>query len=109
MYERATDGLPGPDFTWRANVLAGDATSDGAVRALDLSYIKQRLNRSLALPGTGNAAYNLLPAFMEDRKKAYLSAAKLRLNQRLPAGTPAVVVEMAVTRELFGSAPILPE
>ena len=84
------------------NVLGGDATQDGVVNALDLSFIKQRLNRTSTNPGSGGAVYRVFGDITADGRinALDLSGAKQRLNRRLPTGDPAA------TSLLFGSRPI---
>jgi hypothetical protein len=96
------NGTAGGDFDFRINVLRGDADGNGAVNALDLSVIKQRLNKTATAPGTTGATYS--PFADLDANGAInaldLSAARGRLNTRLPAPDPAA------TSLLFGSRPI---
>ena len=96
------DGSPGGDFDFRFNVLRGDATQDGQVNALDLSFIKQRLNKTATNPGSGTAAYSVFADLTSDGSvnALDLSAAKQRLNTRLPGGEPTA------TALLFGSTTI---
>jgi hypothetical protein len=85
------NGTAGGDFSFRLNVLGGDVTGDGQVNALDLSFIKQRLNRTALNPGVTGATYS--PFADIDANGSInaldLSAAKQRLNRRLPTGDPA--------------------
>src|SRR5213079_2851642 len=94
------DGIPGGDFAFRFNVLRGDATQDGRVNALDLSFIKQRLNKSATNPGTV-APYSPFADLTADGtiNALDLSAARARLNNTLPVADPATAL-------LFSSAPI---
>ena len=96
------DGTVGGDFDFRVNVLRGDATQDGVVNALDISFIKQRLNRTATNPGTIGAVYSVFGDITADGSinALDLSAAKQRLNNRLPTGEPAA------TALLFSSEPI---
>ena len=96
------NGVLGGDFSFRVNVLGGDATQDGVVNALDLSFIKQRLNRTSVNPGSGGAVYSVFGDITADGRinALDLSGAKQRLNRRLPTGDPAA------TSLLFGSNPI---
>ena len=83
------NGTPGGDFSFRINVLRGDATQDGAVNALDLSFIKQRLNKTATNPGTTGATYSPFADLTVGSINALdLSAAKQRLNTRLPDANP---------------------
>jgi hypothetical protein len=96
------NGTLGGDFSFRLNVLGGDVTGDGQVNALDLSFIKQRLNRTALNPGVTGATYS--PFADIDANGSInaldLSAAKQRLNRRLPTGTPTA------TALLFSSTAI---
>ena len=96
------NGAAGGDFSFRVNVLAGDATQDGVVNALDISFVKQRLNRTATNPGSGGAVYSVFGDLTADGSinALDLSGAKQRLNRRLPTGDPAA------TALLFGSTPI---
>ena len=114
------NGTAGGDFNFGLNVLGGDATGDGSVNALDLSFIKQRLNRTVSAPGTGNAAYSIFADVTGDGRINALdtSAAKQRLNRRLP---PILVLPLpvlpaepqsaleggAVTKDVFADSAIL--
>src|SRR5438552_1465007 len=97
------DGTAGGDFSFRFNVLRGDATQDGTVNALDLSFIKQRLNKTATNPGTSGAIYSVFADLDADGQinALDLSAAKQRLNNRLPTGDPA-----GATALLFSSRAI---
>jgi len=53
------DGTPGGDFTFRINILRGDANQDGKVNALDLGQLKAKLNRTATNPGTGATGYSV--------------------------------------------------
>jgi hypothetical protein len=114
------DGSPGGDLDFRFNVLGGDATQDGRVNALDLSFIKQRLNKSAANPGTGPAPYSIFADLTSDgRVNALdLSAAKQRLNRRLSREIPILAVNpvqppvltvttQSITRDLFSQEPLV--
>ena len=95
------NGTAGGDFDFRLNVLRGDATQDGVVNALDLSFIKQRLNRTATNPGSGGAVYSVFGDLTADGSinALDLSAAKQRLNNRLPTADPASAL-------LFSTRPI---
>ena len=112
------NGTAGGDFNFALNVLGGDATGDGVVNALDLSFIKQRLNRSVAAPGAGNAAYSIFADVTADGRINALdvSAAKQRLNRRLPPilvlplppVQPPVILETGlVTQDMFSTEPVV--
>src|SRR5207247_2381662 len=79
------DGTAGGDFAFRLNVLRGDATQDGQVNALDLSFIKQRLNKTATNPGTTGAVYSVFADLTDDGSinALDLSAAKQRLRLSL--------------------------
>ena len=85
------DGTVGGDFDFRFNVLRADATQDGVVNALDISFIKQRLNRTATNPGTTGALYSPFGDITADGtiNALDLSGARARLNTRLPTGEPA--------------------
>jgi hypothetical protein len=85
------DGEPGGDLLFRVNVLPGDATRDGRVNALDLGFIKQRLNRTWANPGSGTGAYS---PFADLDGSGSINASDLGwvkwwLNTRTPVATSA--------------------
>ena len=84
------DGTTGGDFDFRINVLGGDATQDGIVNALDLSQIRQKLNKTATAPGTGGGAYSVFADVTADGQinALDLSAARQRLNRRLPTTDP---------------------
>ena len=107
------------------NVLGGDATGDGGVNALDLAYIKQRLNRTVGDVGelgvpTRRAMYSIFADLNSDARvnALDLSAAKQRLNRHLPIILPppvpvtpidpSDVLELtAITKEVFSEAGIM--
>jgi hypothetical protein len=84
------DGTPGGDFVFRVNVLAGDASRDGRVNALDLAFVRQRLNRTASDPdaGAGGAAYSPFADVTADGHINALDLAAVR--QRLNSGLPPV-------------------
>ena len=88
------NGTAGGDFSFRINLLGGDVSGDGQINALDLSFIKQRLNRTATNPGTSGATYAPFGDLTGDGliNALDLSAAKQRLNLRLPAGEPAAAL-----------------
>jgi hypothetical protein len=96
--------LPGLDL--RANVLSGDASGDGRVNALDLAFIKQRLNKVATNPGSGAITYSIFADLTGDGRinALDLSAARQRLNRALPTANSSV----AATDLLFGSTRISP-
>ena len=85
------NGTAGGDFSFRLNVLRGDANQDGFVNALDLGQIKSKLNRTATNPGTGVSGYTPFHDLNADGQinALDLGIAKARLNTRLPAGEPA--------------------
>ena len=93
----------GGDFSFRFNVLRGDATQDGVVNALDLGLIKGRQNRTATSPGTGAGVYSVFYDLNADGQlnALDLASAKVRLNNRLPAGTDPVATDL-----LFSRAPL---
>ena len=86
------NAAPGGDFSFRLNVLRGDANQDGAVNALDLGQLKSKLNRTATNPGSGTTGYSVFADLNADGQinALDLGIAKARLNTRLPAGEPAV-------------------
>ena len=94
------DGTAGGDFNFRINVLAADATQDGRVNALDLAFIKQRLNRTATNPGLGNAAYTPFADVTVDGaiNALDLAAVRQRLNRALPPGEPAAATALLFSR-----------
>jgi hypothetical protein len=96
------NGTAGGDFDFRINVLRGDADGNGAVNALDLSVIKQRLNKTATNPGTTGATYS--PFADLDANGAInaldLSSARGRLNTRLPTADPAATALLFSTRAI---------
>jgi len=113
------DGAAGGDFHFRLNLLPADATRDGSVDALDLGYVKQRLNLSIRRPGSGAATYTPYADVNADGRISALdlAAIKYRLNTRLPSGEPtpalvspgtAALARGGATRDLLGAAPVLP-
>jgi hypothetical protein len=97
------DGAPGGDFDFRVNVLTGDATQNGRVDALDLSFVKQRLNRSATNPGVSGATYSVFADVDANGTISALdlSAVKARQNRSAPPGEP-----LAATALLFSAAPV---
>jgi hypothetical protein len=84
------NGTPGGDFVFNVNVLPGDADRSGRVSALDLSFVKQRLNTipvSRPVPG----GYSVFGDFDAGGRISALdlSAVKQRLNTQLPPASPA--------------------
>jgi hypothetical protein len=79
------NGQTGGGFDFQANVLAG-ATQSGQVSALDLSFIRQRLNKAATNPGSTGATYSPFADLNADGliNALDLAAAKQRLNRRLP-------------------------
>jgi hypothetical protein len=99
------NGTAGGDFAFKVHVLTGDATQNGRVDALDLSFVKQRLNRSATNPGTTGATYSVFADVDANGtiNALDLSAVKARLNRSLPATEPAVT---AATALLFSNKAI---
>jgi hypothetical protein len=95
------DGTAGGDFDFRFNVLRGDATQDGRVNALDLSFVRSKLNKTATNPGTGTTAYSPFADINPDGQinALDLSAVRARLNNGLPVGDSA-------TAWLFTSKPV---
>ena len=60
------NGRPGGDFSFTVNVLAGDATGDGAVNALDLADVKRRLGRRPGDGITGAGGYSVFADLTAD-------------------------------------------
>jgi hypothetical protein len=98
------DGTAGGDFDFRINILRGDATQDGRVNALDLSFVRAKLNKTATNPGTGSTAYSPLADINPDGQinALDLSAVRNRLNTNTPPGEPA-----GITESLFGTQPIV--
>ena len=102
------NGRPGGDFAFRINAVPGDATRDGVVNALDLSFVKQRLARRATDPSPGNAsAFSPFADLSAEGQITALDVAALkqRLSTRLPAAAAPVIV---VAGALFSSGPIDP-
>jgi hypothetical protein len=96
------DGTAGGDFAFRIYILRGDATQDGRVNALDLSFIRSKLNKTATNPGSGTTAYSPFADINPDGQinALDLSATRARLNTSLPPTEPAA------TALLFSSRPI---
>ena len=90
------DGAAGGDFTFRLNVLAGDVTGEGAVNALDMALLKQKLGSTATNPGTGGAAYSVFADVAGDGalNALDLAAVKQRLGNQLPPGEPAAATAL---------------
>jgi hypothetical protein len=71
------------------------------VNALDLSFVRAKLNKTATNPGTGATAYSPFADVNPDGQinALDLSAVRNRLNTNAPAGEPA-------TSLLFSAAPI---
>src|SRR5207247_11365194 len=84
------NGTAGGDFSFRINLLGGDVSGDGQINALDLSFIKQRLNRTATNPGTSGATYSSFADLTADGliHARDLPAAKHPPNPRPPACGP---------------------
>jgi hypothetical protein len=86
------NGTAGGDFSFRLNVLRGDANQDGSVSALDLGQLKAKLNKNATTnQGTGAGAYSVFADLNADGQISALDlgVAKARLNNKLPVGEPA--------------------
>jgi len=88
------NGTAGGDFAFRFNVLRGDATQDFRVNALDLSFIRQRLNKTATNPGVSGAIYSPFADLTADGtiNALDLSAARQRINNALPGGEPSTAL-----------------
>ena len=80
-------GPPGRDYCEVVPILAGDATRDGRVNALDLAYVRRHLNAR----STG-ASSNRYDVFADVNADAAINALDLalvrqRLNSALPDGS----------------------
>jgi hypothetical protein len=84
------DGTAGGDLDFGVNVLSGDANRDGRVNALDLAFIRSKLNLSTDNQRVGNGVYSAFADLNADTfiNALDLGAAKQRLNSRLPTGEP---------------------
>jgi hypothetical protein len=96
------NGTAGGDFAFRIYILRGDATQDGRVNALDLSFVRAKLNKTATNPGTGATAYSPFADINPDGQinALDLSAVRNRLNTALPTAEPPA------TALLFSSRPI---
>ena len=97
------DGAPGGNFEFRLNALPGDATRDGVVSALDLSFVKQRLTRR-----AGDSPPSSYSPFADLNGDGLISALdvaalKQRLTTRLPAAPVAAVPPARAPAALFSS------
>jgi hypothetical protein len=86
------------DYVRTIELLAGDATGDGVVNALDIAFVKNRLNRT-----TADAGFSPFADVNGDGRTNALdvAAVKQRLTRRLPA--PAL---LPAGRVLFSSREI---
>ena len=93
------NGSAGGDFRFRLNVLAGDATRNAVINALDLGDLKSRLNRTAANPGSGTGAYSVFADITGDGRinSLDLAGVKVRLNQRLPVLDPTFLLDRDAT------------
>ena len=64
------------------------------MNALDLSFIKQRLNRTATNPGAGGGAYSIFADVTGDGRVNALDLAAIqqRLNRVLPGAEPAALL-----------------
>ena len=85
--------MGGGDFSFRVNVLRGDANQDGVVNALDLGMIKSKLNLKATELGTGTGAYCVFADLNADGviNALDLAIVKARLIIRLPRRNPAAL------------------
>ena len=85
------DGVDGGDFNFGVNVVPTDADRNGRVTALDVSFVRQRMNKNASGPSTGPGGYSPFADFdAGGRINALdLSAVKQRLNLQLPPPSPA--------------------
>ena len=79
------DGTTGGDFNFRVNVLAGDATGDGIVSALDVADVKRRLSRRAGDGSSGTNGYSIFTDVNGDGiiSALDLAAIKQRLTRRI--------------------------
>ena len=80
------NGTAGGDFSFRVNVLRGDANQDGTVNALDLRQLKAKLNRTATNPGAGVGGYSVFADLNADGliNALDLGIAKANLNRHGP-------------------------
>ena len=95
------NGAAGGDFLFRLNVLPGDADRAATTRvtAIDLGFVKARINRAVTdAPNPSGAQYTAYADVNGDAKinAIDLGGVKARLNDTLPPPPPeAVVAELA--------------
>jgi len=95
------NGAQGGDFNFRVNVLTGDADRSGRVNAIDLGFVKARLNfASTDVPNPRAASYS---AYADIDGNGRINAidlgfVKARLNNALPIAL--------ATQSLFGQSPV---
>jgi hypothetical protein len=101
------NGVSGGDFEYRINVLTADSNRDGAVNALDLAYVKLRINRTASSPGEGAGAYSVFADVNTDGRinALDLGIVKGRLNRRLPPGSPEPAAASG-SEGLFADTPV---
>jgi hypothetical protein len=104
-------GAAGGNYSLLLRVLQGDAArNQELVSTSDYAFVKARLFDSASDPAGGGAQYT---AFADvngsgDISTADITAVKARLNDDLPELAAAVAFEeSSITRELFGSTPIV--
>ena len=94
------DGVPGGDFDFRLNVVAGDVNRNGVVLADDFSEVRRKFFSTAANPGAGPAAYSI---FHDVNGSASILAddfsdVKRRFFNTLPGGEPAASSVPALRR-----------
>jgi subtilisin-like proprotein convertase family protein len=105
------DGYAGGDFRFGLNVLAGDATGDGAVNVRDLDDVRRRHGRHPGDRAEGRTAYSVFADVTGDAAIDALDllAVRKQLTQELPNGgirastaaQAALTAHPSATRELF--------
>lgn len=105
------DGLPGGNFQFRVNVLAGDANRDGRVNGIDWFDLRRRLRRTTASPGAGATGYAVYADVSGDGLIGTEDLLGVRRNllRTLPAGdvgAGAVAVRAAVLAPTRGYGPV---
>ena len=101
------DGTPGGDFHFALNVLPADGDRSGRVNALDLSFVKQRLNKTtVGRPGAAGSYSPFGDFDAGGRINALdLAAVKQRLNIQLPPPPPAAPASLFADRRIDDATP----